>query len=85
MKLENNVKSYLENNADRTKEELIRGLAVVFDYSNELALRVYKTWRSIYKLDNYKTIESQFTEKEIETLKKLDEIYKEELKRINWW
>ncbi|MFR5267183.1 hypothetical protein [Clostridium sp.] len=85
MKIGDNVKSYLENNADRTKEELIKGLAAVFDYSNELALRVYKTWRSIYKLDDYKTIESQFTEKEIETLKKLDEIYKEELKRINWW
>lgn len=85
MKIGDNVKSYLENNADRTKEELIKGLAVVFDYSNELALRVYKTWRNIYKLDDYKTIENQFTEKEIETLKKLDEIYKEELKRINWW
>ena len=85
MKIGDNVKSYLENNADRTKEELIRGLAAVFDYSNELALRVYKTWRSIYKLDDYKTIESQFTEKEIETLKKLDKLYKEELKRINWW
>lgn len=85
MKIGDNVKSYLENNADRTKEELIKGLVAVFDYSNELALRVYKTWRNIYKLDDYKTIESQFTEKEIETLKKLDKIYKEELKRINWW
>lgn len=79
------MRSYLENNADRTKEELIKGLAAVFDYSNELALRVYKTWRNIYKLDDYKTIESQLTEKEIETLKKLNEIYKEELQKINWW
>lgn len=85
MKIGDNVKSYLENNDDRTKEELIRGLAAVFDYSNELALRVYKAWRSIYKLDDYKTIESQLTEKEIETLKKLDKIYKDELQKINWW
>lgn len=85
MRIGDNVKSYLENNADSTREELIKGLAAVFDYSNELALRVYKAWRSIYKLDDYKTIESQLTKEEIETLKKLDEIYKEELSRINWW
>ena len=85
MKIGDNVKSYLENNADRTKEELIKGLTAVFDYSNELALKIYTIWREVYKLNDYKTIESQLTKEEIETLKKLDEIYREELKRINWW
>lgn len=85
MKLEDNVKCYLESNLNANRKELIKGLAYIFDYSNELALKIYKIWREEYRLNDYKTIESQFSKEEIETLRKLDKIYKEELKRINWW
>lgn len=85
MKIDNNVKSCLEFKADKSKEELITLLVCVFDYSNELAHRVYKIWRNKYKLANYKTEESKYTKEELKLLRKLDREYLKREKKKDWW
>lgn len=81
--IEDSIKSWFENSLDFTEEELVRDLVNIFDYKKKDAIETYRAWRKSYRDPDYKTIESQMTDEERETLKILDECYEKYVKRGN--
>lgn len=78
MQIKDSIRSYLENNLDLERKDIILGLINIFNYAKEKAEEIYSAWRKLYRKSNYKTIENQMSAEDREILKRLDEGY------INW-
>lgn len=76
MQIKDSVRSYLENNLDLDRKDVILGLINIFSYTKEKAQEIYSAWRKLYRRDTYKTIESQMSAEDRSILKMLDEGYR---------